>query len=80
VATKRLQLTRLDGRIAHGAIALTARQALRGYDATHLATAIVANRGLARRKLPVLTFVSADHTLLAAAIAEGLAIENPDNH
>lgn len=51
---------------------------LRAYDAVHLASALLANDTLVTSGLPVLVFVSADHRLLIAAQAEGLATENPN--
>lgn len=62
------------------AIDLTQRHPLRGYDAVHLATAIVLNRALVASKLPLLTFISADNVLCKAAKGEGLLMENPNDH
>ena len=53
---------------------------LRAYDAIQLATALVANQTLTQQGLPSLIFVCADGRLLQAAIAEGLAVEDPNNH
>ena len=53
---------------------------LRAYDAVHLATAIIANQPLLANALPGLTFLCADERLLAAATAEGLAVDNPNDH
>ncbi len=62
------------------ATALAERHALRGYDAVQLASAV--NLHLRRQKagLPPLVFISADNALNAAAQAEGLQIDNPNNH
>ena len=49
-------------------------------DAVQLATALILNHGLITNKLPTLTFVSADGTLCAAAQAEGLPADNPNEH
>src|SRR5262245_46260245 len=62
------------------AMRLTQRYRLRGYDAVQLATALVVNAQYVAAGLPALTFVSADEDLLAAARAEGLATENPNNY
>ncbi len=62
------------------AIALTRRYRLRGYDAVHLASALILNDALLTQGLPALTMVAADDNLLAAAAAEGLPIENPNRH
>lgn len=57
------------------AVALTQAHRLRGYDAVQLAAALAA-----AAVLPGLVFVAADDDLLAAARAEGLAVENPNQH
>jgi hypothetical protein len=49
--------------------------ALRGYDAVQLAAALDV-----RLQVPMLTLVSADDELNAAATAEGLPVENPNAH
>jgi uncharacterized protein len=53
---------------------------LRAYDAVHLATALDLTNDLARIAADPLVFISADATLLAAARAEGLRTENPNDH
>jgi predicted nucleic acid-binding protein len=62
------------------ACVLLERHPLRAYDATHLATALSAQRFLATRGDPTLTFLSADDLLNGAATAEGLAVGNPNHH
>lgn len=62
------------------AVELTQRQKLRGCDAIHLATALIANRQLVIHQLPSLIFVAADEDLLLAAHGEGLSTENPNLH
>ncbi len=59
---------------------LAEKHALRGYDAVQLAAALETNAKRAARKLPSLTLLSADTDLNAAAIAEGLTVDNPNNH
>jgi len=59
---------------------LLERHPLRGYDAMHLATALVVQQSLQRRSLPTLVFISADDSLNAAASAEDLAVDNPNDH
>jgi len=44
-----------------------------------LATALAVNASYLAAGLPALTFVAADDDLIAAAQAEGLAAENPNN-
>lgn len=74
----RYRLIVVNPGLIDSAIQLTRRRRLRGYDAVHLACALAVNKPLAGNKLPPLTFVAADDDLLAAAAAEGLAIENPN--
>jgi hypothetical protein len=62
------------------AITLTQEHRLRGYDAMQLATALITQKSLIDAKLSPLTFIAADTDLLAAAQAEGLAVENPNNY
>jgi hypothetical protein len=50
---------------------------LRAYDAIHLACALVAHQQLPQCGGPVLCFVAAVATLLAAATAAGLEVDNP---
>jgi predicted nucleic acid-binding protein len=53
---------------------------LRAYDAVQLASALESNARLLAAGSPPLTFVSADTRLLTAAVAEGLATEDPNAH
>jgi predicted nucleic acid-binding protein len=62
------------------AIDLARDHPLRAYDAMHLATALFLNKELAGKHFQVCVFVSADANLLAAARAEGLAVEDPNEH
>ncbi len=59
------------------AVTLTERHSLRGYDALHLAAALYTGRQMRLRRQVQVIFVSADRALLAAAAAEGLAVEDP---
>lgn len=79
-AQRRHQLIPITSQRVDEAIELTARHKLRGYDAVHLACALYLNRLLLDDGLPPLTLVAADDDLLKAAQAEGLAIENPNDH
>jgi predicted nucleic acid-binding protein len=59
---------------------LAEKYALRGYDAVQLAAASTANEArIAVNALPLI-LVSADNDLNAAATAEGLAVENPNDY
>lgn len=73
-------LVSIDRLIVTDAIELTARHRLRGYDAIHLACALRLNQALIAHQLPALAFISADADLLAAATAENLATDNPNQH
>lgn len=66
--------------------ALTGRHPLRAYDAVQLAAALEVNRLIQALGSPQttgmlsLTMVCADRGLNAAATAEGLGVDNPNNH
>ncbi|MDH7486025.1 MAG: type II toxin-antitoxin system VapC family toxin [Anaerolineae bacterium] len=77
---ERQALIRADESVVNLAAELTERHPLRAYDAVQLATALILNRSLLAERLPALTFVSADDVLCAAARAEGLLAENPNEH
>jgi predicted nucleic acid-binding protein len=62
------------------AVDLTGRHPLRGYDAVHLATAVILNRALHEAGAPPLTFVAADARLCEAAGREGLLSVDPNQH
>jgi uncharacterized protein len=62
------------------ACALVQAHPLRAYDAVHLACALAAHQRLQQYGGLVLCFVAADATLLAAATAEGLEVDNPLSH
>ena len=56
------------------------RHGLRGYDAVQLGTTLELNARATASGLPVIVFVSADDELNAAALAEGLSVDNPSLH
>ncbi len=72
------ELTSVSRAIIDRAVRLTQNHKLRGYDAVQLGSGLVLNEKLLAVGAPPLTFVAADHDLLAAANAEGLATENPN--
>jgi hypothetical protein len=53
---------------------------LRGYDATHLATAFAINQRLTETGEAPLMVLSADDRLLDVASAEGMLVDNPHRH
>ena len=59
---------------------LVERYSLRGYDAVQLASALECSREQDVLNLSTIYFASADVELLAAAQAEGLKTENPNDH
>jgi predicted nucleic acid-binding protein len=79
-AQRRYQLVAVSPVLVDSAIQLTRCRKLRGYDAVHLACALALNEPLVDSELPALIFVSADNDLLAAAAAEGLPTDNPNNY
>ncbi len=70
----------LDETVIQSACGLIERHPLRGYDAVHLATAMVINQRLADAGEGELLFLSADNHLNDAATAEGLTVDNPNDH
>ena len=73
-------LVSISRSIVNDAMELTARHRLRGYDAVHLACALYLNRTLTMHNFTPLTFISSDGDLLKAAQAEGLLIDDPNQH
>jgi len=59
---------------------LAKKYALRGYDAVQLAAILETEKERLASGLPSLTLLSADTDLNAAATAEGLTVDNPNNH
>jgi predicted nucleic acid-binding protein len=53
---------------------------LRGYDAVQLGAALEANAQRVSRGVPPVTLVSSDAELNAAAIVEGLVVDDPNGH
>jgi len=68
------------GEIIDQANRLLEKYPLRAYDAVHLATAMVVNQQLLANNFAPLTFLSADNRLNEAAAAEGLVVDNPNDH
>ena len=67
-------------RLVAGAMNLAKAHALRGYDAVQLAAATEVHQARTTAGASRLTLVSADVPLNAAALAEGLLVDNPNNH
>jgi len=62
------------------AVKLTKTYGLRGYDAVQLAAALQTQEMRKELSLSALLFLSADNELNAAAVNEGLRVENPNEH
>ena len=70
----------LTSGLAQGAMDLAETYGLRGYDAVQLASAREVNAQFVTVGLPPVTLLSADAELNAAALAEGLPVEDPNAH
>ena len=62
------------------AMDLAEKHALRGYDSVHLAAALLLQKIRDAMDLPALTFISADDHQRQAAAAEGLLVDDPNEH
>lgn len=77
---RRVVIIEITPALLQSAETLAEKHYLRGYDAVQLAAALEANAGRAGMLLAPLTLIAADGALLAAASAEGLSTDNPENH
>ena len=68
-------IVELSASLVTQAESLARKHGLRGYDAVQLAAALDT-----QARLPSLTLLSADTDLNAAALAEGLAVDDPNAH
>ena len=76
----KFRIIRLNDQIIAEAMRLSETHFLRGYDSAQLAIALELEKRFALQKFTLITFVSADNNLNSAATAEGLAVDNPNNH
>jgi predicted nucleic acid-binding protein len=74
------QIIEMGSPVIERAMQLAEIHALRGYDAVQLAAALAIHRERLAAEQPPLTFVSADAALNGAATAEGLPVDNPNDH
>lgn len=74
-----IRVVEITPQLLRSASHLAEKYAMRGYDAVQLAAAIRINTDYQARKIPF-SVVSADDELNAAAVAEGLRVENPNLH
>lgn len=75
-----LRVVNIEDDVTQNAGQLTLTRALRANDTLQLASALKTNRELINLGSPSLTFISSDVRLLAAAQAEGLSADNPENY
>jgi predicted nucleic acid-binding protein len=66
--------------LVSAAMRLANTHRLRAYDAVQLAGALDVYRDWSANRLGAFVFVSADRDLNAAAVAEGLTVEDPNSH
>ena len=78
--THRFVIIEITTALLENAAALARKHYLRGYDAVQLAAALEAHVERTAMNLAPLTLVTADNDLLAAAMADGLSTDNPNNH
>ncbi|MBG1266734.1 type II toxin-antitoxin system VapC family toxin [Nostoc sp. WHI] len=74
------QVVEITENIINSAMVLAEAYGLRGYDAVQLGAGRAVNALCIANSLPLVTFVSADYELNAAAAREGLLVENPNNY
>lgn len=76
----RFRTVEINESLLDRATALAETYALRAYDAVQLAAALNANDGRLAAGATMLTLISADNALNDAAVAEGLVVDNPNDH
>jgi predicted nucleic acid-binding protein len=77
---RQYQIVDLTPPLIAQAIVLAETHALRGYDAVQCAVAVELHHARHARGMPVLTLLSADTALNAAAVVEGILVEDPNTH
>ena len=73
----RFELIYLDDQVVNRGVSLTERHPLRAADAIQLAAALTVNGDRMAHSLSNVVFICSDQSLLKAAVAEGLATEDP---
>lgn len=74
------RVVEITAALIDNAVSLAQTHSLRGYDAVQLAAALEVHNDRKPLGLPPLTLCSADRALNAAALAEGLAVDDPNTH
>lgn len=77
---KRFIAVDLTPQIIEEGILLAQKYGLRGYDTAQFAVGLTIRNRLAQKGISNFTFISADNALNIAAQAEGLTVDNPNNH
>lgn len=77
---RRYRILEIDAEIGNRAMELAEKHSLRGYDAVHLAAALVLHESRPANHLPDILFLAADDDLLQAANTEGLRTDNPNHY
>lgn len=76
----RLRVTEITSVMLTDAMSLAEKHGLRGYDAVQLSAALEINGRRVALGAGPLTLVTSDAELLTAAVAEGLATDDPNTH
>lgn len=79
------QIIEITDAVITRAMSLIETHVLKGYDGVQLAAAVEINNlimaiGMPAAGVPALTLIAADKQVNKAALAEGLTVENPQNH
>jgi predicted nucleic acid-binding protein len=74
------QILEINATTSDRAMELAERHGLRGYDAVHLAAALLLHESRRVNRLPDMVFLAADEDLLQAAASEGLCTDNPNRY
>lgn len=77
---KRLRKVDITDQLIEQAASLAEKHGLRAYDALQLAAAIEIHNQRVAAKVSPLLLISANGALNTAAFAEGLLVDNPNNH
>lgn len=77
---RRYRILEIDAEIGDRAMELAEKHSLRGYDAVHLAAALLLHESRRVMHLSDMIFLAADDELLQAAGVEGLSTDNPNHY
>jgi len=74
------QVLEVNAVLSERAMTLAEKHSLRGYDAVHLAAALLLHESRRANNRPDMIFLAADDDLLQAADTEGLSTDNPNHY